>query len=34
MEQLKTNIESADIALADAVFEDIAAVRKEYPLPY
>lgn len=34
MDQLKTNIESADIALADAVFEDIAAVRKEYPLPY
>lgn len=34
MEQLKTNIDSIDLALSDAVLKDIESVRRDYPVPY
>jgi aryl-alcohol dehydrogenase-like predicted oxidoreductase len=34
MEQLKTNIDSIDLALSDVVLKDIEAVRRDYPVPY
>lgn len=34
MEQLKTNIDSIDITLDQAVLDDIDAVRRDYPIPY
>ncbi len=34
MEQLKTDIDSIDVMLSDAVLSDIEAVRRDYPVPY
>lgn len=34
MQQLKTNIDSIDVKLSDEVLADIAAVRRDYPVPY
>lgn len=34
MDQLKTNIDSIDVVLSDAVKKDIEAVRRDYPVPY
>lgn len=34
MEQLKTNISSVDVKLSGDVLKEIAAVRKQYPMPF
>lgn len=34
MEQLKTNINSVNLELSQDVLDDIAAVRRDYPIPY
>jgi aryl-alcohol dehydrogenase-like predicted oxidoreductase len=34
MQQLKTNIDSVHLDLSKDVLDDIATVRRDYPIPY
>jgi aryl-alcohol dehydrogenase-like predicted oxidoreductase len=33
MEQLKVNIDAADVTLSEDVLKDIAKIHREYPMP-
>jgi len=34
VEQLKADIDAADVTLSEAVLADLAAVRRDWPIPY